>query len=58
MKVEARGAGYAILQMSVQYNVDIAKFQTEPPVKAFSLVPKAHFYGRNQSHITYFSCQR
>ncbi|XP_065221551.1 CD109 antigen-like [Planococcus citri] len=58
VKVEGRGAGYAILQMHVQYNVDIAKFQTQPPVQAFSLVPKAHFHGRNQSHIMYYSCQR
>ncbi|KAH9631713.1 hypothetical protein HF086_014714, partial [Spodoptera exigua] len=37
VKVTARGAGYAILQMSVQYNVDIARFQTPPPVNCFSL---------------------
>lgn len=58
VKVQAHGAGYAILQMSVQYNVDIARFQTQPPVKAFHLVTKANFHGRNQSHITYNSCQR
>lgn len=44
--------------MSVQYNVDIAKFQTDPPVKAFSLESRANPFGRNQSHITYQSCQR
>ncbi|XP_050294787.1 CD109 antigen [Anthonomus grandis grandis] len=58
VKVEARGTGYAILQMHVQYNVDIEKFQTQPPVKAFDLITKQHPYGRNQSHITYISCQR
>ncbi|XP_075216528.1 macroglobulin complement-related [Lycorma delicatula] len=58
VKVQAKGAGFAILQMSVQYNVDIAKFQTQPPVKAFSLHTRALFHGRNQSHITYRSCQR
>uniref|UniRef100_A0AAR5PB89 NTR domain-containing protein n=2 Tax=Dendroctonus ponderosae TaxID=77166 RepID=A0AAR5PB89_DENPD len=58
VKVDARGTGYAILQMHVQYNVDIEKFQTQPPVKAFDLVTKQFFYGRNQSHITYVSCQR
>lgn len=58
VKVQAKGAGYAILQMSVQYNVDIEKFQTEPPVKAFDLMTRAEFHGRNQSHITYVSCQR
>ncbi|XP_063540497.1 CD109 antigen [Cydia strobilella] len=56
VKVEARGAGYAILQMSVAYNVDIPRFQTDPPVRAFSLMAHAHFYGRNQSHIDYQAC--
>lgn len=58
VKVDARGTGYAILQMHVQYNVDIEKFQTQPPVRAFDLVTKQYHYGRNQSHITYISCQR
>ncbi|KAL0278731.1 UNVERIFIED_CONTAM: hypothetical protein PYX00_000464 [Menopon gallinae] len=58
VKVEAKGAGYAILQMTVQYNVDIPKFQTEPPVRAFDLRTRAHFHGRNQSHISYRVCQR
>ena len=58
MKVQAKGAGYAILQMSVQYNVDIAEYQTKPPVPAFDLYTKATFHGRNQSHISYVSCQR
>lgn len=44
--------------MHVQYNVDIAKFQTKPPVPAFDLWTKALFYGRNHSHIDYYSCQR
>lgn len=58
VKVQAKGTGYAILQMSVQYNVDIEKFQTKPPVPSFDLRTKQYFYGRNQSHITYVSCQR
>ncbi|XP_045471389.1 CD109 antigen [Harmonia axyridis] len=58
VKVEARGTGYAILQMSVQYNVDIARFQTPPPVPAFELRNRPVFSGRNQSHITYVTCQR
>lgn len=58
VKVEANGAGYAILQMSVQYNVDKVKFQTKPPVDAFHLHTRGHFHGRNQSHITYTSCTR
>ncbi|XP_017785160.1 PREDICTED: CD109 antigen isoform X2 [Nicrophorus vespilloides] len=58
VKVQAKGTGYAILQMSVQYNVDIAKFQTQPPEPAFDLWTRADFYGRNHSHISYYSCQR
>ncbi|XP_063831034.1 CD109 antigen [Ostrinia nubilalis] len=57
VKVTARGAGYAILQMSVQYNVDVARFQTDPPVRAFHLAHQPlRYYGRNQSHIEMQSC--
>lgn len=57
VKVTARGAGFAILQMSVQYNVDIARFQTQPPVPAFDLLAQPlRYYGRNQSHIEFQSC--
>ncbi|GAB0098879.1 macroglobulin complement-related [Sergentomyia squamirostris] len=58
VKVQAKGAGYAILQMHVQYNVDDLKYQTKPPVPAFDLNAYAVFHGRNQSHITYYACQR
>uniref|UniRef100_A0A0A9WJ80 C3 and PZP-like alpha-2-macroglobulin domain-containing protein 8 n=3 Tax=Lygus hesperus TaxID=30085 RepID=A0A0A9WJ80_LYGHE len=58
VKVQAKGAGFAILQMTVQYNVDRPRFQTQPPVPAFDLITKAIFHGRNQSHISYSSCQR
>lgn len=58
VKVQAKGAGFAILQMHVQYNVDIAKFQTQPPVNSFELITNPLFAGRNQSHITFSSCQR
>lgn len=58
VKVQGQGTGYAILQMSVQYNVDVARFQTKPPVPAFDLWVTADFYGRNHSHISYLSCQR
>ncbi|XP_069361628.1 CD109 antigen [Maniola hyperantus] len=56
VKVTARGAGYAILQMSVQYNVDIERFQTAPPARCFDLLASAHYHGRNQSHIRYQTC--
>ncbi|KAK4884325.1 hypothetical protein RN001_000596 [Aquatica leii] len=58
VKVQGEGTGYAVLQMHVQYNVDIAKFQTKPPVPAFDLWTRAEFYGKNHSHINYLSCQR
>lgn len=58
VKVQGKGTGYAILQMSVQYNVDVKRFQTQPPVTAFDLWSKQTYSGRNQSHITYVSCQR
>ncbi|CAA9996892.1 unnamed protein product [Nesidiocoris tenuis] len=58
VKVQAKGAGFAILQMTVQYNVDRARFQTQPPVPAFSLTTWATFHGRNQSHISYSCCQK
>ncbi|XP_055919076.1 CD109 antigen-like [Eupeodes corollae] len=57
VKVQAKGTGYAILQMHVQYNVDNEKFQTKPPVPAFSLQTNAVFQGRNHSHISYECCQ-
>ncbi|CAH0401467.1 unnamed protein product [Chilo suppressalis] len=57
VKVTARGAGYAILQMSVQYNVDVERFLTAPPVKAFSLLAQPlRYYGRNQSHVEFQAC--
>lgn len=58
VKVQGKGAGYAILQMHVQYNVDNQKWQTAPPVRAFDLRTQTYFHGRNQSHISYLSCQR
>ncbi|KAF5272540.1 hypothetical protein FQA39_LY07864 [Lamprigera yunnana] len=56
--VRGQGTGYAVLQMHVQYNVDIAKFQTKPPIPSFDLWTRAEFYGKNHSHISYLSCQK
>lgn len=58
VKVQGKGTGYAILQMHVQYNVDIQRFQTQPPIKSFDLTILPHFYGRNMSHLDFISCQR
>lgn len=56
VKVTAKGAGYAVLQMSVQYNVDIPRFQTAPPAPAFELRHSQYYRGRNQSHIDFQGC--
>lgn len=58
VKVQGKGTGYAILQMHVQYNVDIQRFQTQPPERSFDLTIHPYFYGRNQSHLEFISCQR
>ena len=57
-EVIAKGAGYALLQLSVQYNVDDEHYLTAPPLRAFDLVSWGNFYGRNQSHIEYISCAK
>ena len=54
--IQARGAGYAIAQLPLQYNVDVNRFVTPPAVKAFSVLPRLTFSGRNNSHITYNIC--
>ncbi|CAM1298182.1 Tep6 (predicted) [Pycnogonum litorale] len=56
--VKAEGAGMALLQLSVQYNVDWPQYQIQPPVPAFSLKVYGHFWGKNSSHINFRSCQR
>ncbi|ODM98885.1 hypothetical protein Ocin01_07797 [Orchesella cincta] len=58
VKVQVKGAGYALLQMQAQYGVDRDRFITDPPVRAFSLVPEARYTGRNASLIDYKICQR
>ncbi|XP_054723175.1 CD109 antigen-like [Uloborus diversus] len=56
--VRAQGSGIALVQLSVQYNVDWPHLQTPPPVKAFSVKVRGHYYGRNSSHIEITSCQK
>jgi hypothetical protein len=53
VKIQARGAGYAIAQLSLQYNVDVNRFVTPPAVRAFSVLFRLSFSGRNNSHINY-----
>ncbi|GFW23832.1 ovostatin [Trichonephila clavipes] len=56
--VRAQGSGIALVQLSVQYNVDWPHLQTPPPVDAFSLKVKGYYFGRNSSHVEITSCQR
>ncbi|XP_022254488.1 CD109 antigen-like isoform X2 [Limulus polyphemus] len=55
--VKAQGTGLATVQLSGEYSVDKPQLLTPPPVKAFSLWVRGHFFGRNNSHITFQSCQ-
>ncbi|KAG1660635.1 CD109 antigen [Nymphon striatum] len=56
--VKAEGSGMALLQLSIQYNVDWAIHQIPPPVPAYNLDITASYWGKNSSHITFNSCQR
>nr|XP_042903885.1 CD109 antigen isoform X1 [Parasteatoda tepidariorum]XP_042903886.1 CD109 antigen isoform X2 [Parasteatoda tepidariorum]XP_042903887.1 CD109 antigen isoform X3 [Parasteatoda tepidariorum] len=56
--VRAQGSGVALVQLSIQYNVDWPHLQTPPPVEAFALQVRGYYYGRNSSHIEISSCQR
>ncbi|OQR76238.1 C3 and PZP alpha-2-macroglobulin domain-containing protein 8-like [Tropilaelaps mercedesae] len=57
--IKVQGSGLAILQMHVQYNIDTWKhLVTQPPAKAFDLDIRQYSFGRNNSHITFTSCQR
>ncbi|XP_054709212.1 CD109 antigen-like [Uloborus diversus] len=55
--VKAQGSGLALVQLSVQYNVDWKHLMIPPPLPAFNLDVKFHYSGRNSSHITFRSCQ-
>ncbi|XP_076370636.1 CD109 antigen-like isoform X2 [Tachypleus tridentatus] len=55
--VKAQGSGLAIVQLSGEYNVDQPQLLIPPPLKAFSLWVRGHFFGRNHSHMTFQSCQ-
>lgn len=56
--VKVSGSGLALVQLDVQYNVDWAHLQIQPPVAAFDLDVLMKSYGRNASHIEFESCQR
>lgn len=56
--VKVSGSGLALVQLDVQYNVDWAHLQIQPPVPAFDLDVLMKSYGRNASHIEFEACQR
>jgi len=56
--VKVSGSGVALVQLDVQYNVDWAHLQIQPPIPAFNLDVLMKSYGRNASHIEFESCQR
>lgn len=56
--VKAQGSGFALVQLSVHYNIDWSHLITPPPVPAFRLDVDVFYSGRNNSHITIKSCQR
>jgi CD109 antigen len=39
----------------LQDNADVNRFETPPAVRAFSVLPRLSFSGRNNSHINYIS---
>uniref|UniRef100_T1IYG4 CD109 antigen n=1 Tax=Strigamia maritima TaxID=126957 RepID=T1IYG4_STRMM len=57
VRLVVKGTGLAVAQLSVQYNVDVPEFQTQPPVPAFSVVVDATYEGYNSSHLRLQSCQ-
>nr|BAR45628.1 macroglobulin complement-related 2 [Niponia nodulosa] len=56
--VLAKGAGMAVVQLSVQYHVDVTRYQTLPPIQAFAVYPSVIYKGRNSSQILMRSCQK
>ncbi|RWS29912.1 CD109 antigen-like protein, partial [Leptotrombidium deliense] len=56
--VKAQGAGFAVVQLDVQYNVDWDHLKIPPPIPAFDLTVYYRSFGRNHSHITFQACQR
>lgn len=55
--VKAQGSGLALIQLDVEYNVDWAHLQIQPPVKAFDLQVHMSSDGRNSSILMFRSCQ-
>ena len=57
-EVQAEGAGLAIVQMDVTYNVDRDYLLVPPAQDAFDLHVETSFWGRNKSHIEVKTCAK
>ncbi|GIX92091.1 CD109 antigen [Caerostris darwini] len=55
--VKAQGSGLALVQLSVDYNVEWRHLMMPPPLPSFNLDIRAEYSGRNNSRITFRSCQ-
>ncbi|CAL1294220.1 unnamed protein product [Larinioides sclopetarius] len=55
--VKAQGRGAALVQLSVDYNVERKQHLTPPPLPAFQLDVTVSYSGRNNSHLKLRSCQ-
>jgi len=56
LQVDGQGTGYALIQMTVNYNVEYPWLIRKAPHEAFNLTLSTHLYGRNFSHIDYDVC--
>ncbi|OQV18021.1 putative CD109 antigen [Hypsibius exemplaris] len=54
----ARGSGYALLQMDVEYTVDHWRYIVPPPVKAFDVYIDVIYTGKNNSILILKPCAR
>lgn len=57
-EVIAEGAGLAIVQMDVTYNVDRDYLLVPPAQDAFDLKMSTRYWGRNKSHVEIETCTR
>ncbi|XP_028967183.1 CD109 antigen [Galendromus occidentalis] len=57
-EIHAEGAGLAIVQMDVTYNVDRDYLLVPPAQDAFDLRVETLFWGRNKSHIEVRTCAK
>ncbi|CAL4120943.1 unnamed protein product, partial [Meganyctiphanes norvegica] len=58
VRVQGKGRGSAVLQLTSRYHVDDPDHVIPSPAKAFSLNTRAIWHGRNRSASTFTSCVR